>query len=81
MLSGKESIRSIQDRVRFGRPMSIALCCFLTSQLLTGTNLDRVDACVTVGSIPDKMLIQSLGQVFRPCIQDTQLFPMIRIYS
>lgn len=65
-------------------PCPIVLCCFtMASQLLIGTNLDRVDACVTVGSIPDKMLIQSLGRVFRPLASrdNTQWFPMIRIYS
>ncbi|RPF82128.1 MAG: hypothetical protein CBC65_000875 [Rhodothermaceae bacterium TMED105] len=85
MLSGKgEAFARFKTLFDSDDPCPIVLCCFkMTSQLLTGTNLDRVDACVTVGSIPDKMLIQSLGRVFRPLASrdNTQLFPMIRIYS
>lgn len=34
--------------------------------LLTGTNLDCVDAVVTVGNIPSKLLTQALNRIFRP---------------
>ena len=65
-------------------PTPMAMCCFsMTTQLLTGTNLDRADAFVTIGSIPETVLTQSLGRIFRPLESrdNTQAFPMIRIYS
>ena len=65
-------------------PTPMAMCCFtMNSKLLTGTNLDRVQAFVTVGSIPDKVLTQALGRIFRPLASrdNTVPFPMVRIYS
>lgn len=65
-------------------PTPMAMCCFtMNSKLLTGTNLDRVQAFVTVGSIPDAVLTQALGRIFRPLASrnNTVPFPMVRIYS
>ena len=65
-------------------PTPIAMCCFtMSTQLLTGTNLDRVDSFLTVGNIPQKTITQSFGRIFRPLPtrDNTKPIPMMRIYS
>lgn len=65
-------------------PAAVAMCCFdMKDELLVGTNLDRVQALVTIGSIPTKTLTQAMGRIFRPLASrdNSKRIPLLRIYS
>lgn len=51
------------------------------SSLLVGTNLDRTDAIVVLGEVPDHTLTQTLGRVFRPMVSrdNTRPIKLVRV--
>ena len=47
--------------------------------LLIGTNFDRVDAMVTVGSIDTNILTQAINRIFRPRASRDNSLPMVMV--
>ena len=65
-------------------PAPMALLSIGTNgRFLAGTDLGHTKALITVGAIPDKMLVQALGRVFRPVPgrDPTQPIHMFKIYT
>lgn len=85
LLSGKGSaFTSYKSVFDSDDPRTMVMTSFTMDQkLLTGTNLDRVDAFVTVGTIPRATLTQAVGRIFRPLAarDNTKPFPFVRIFS
>ena len=58
----------------------IALVCSgLKTQFLVGTDLAHADSIVTVGHIPDSILTQSLGRIFRPLASRNNTHPVLMV--
>ncbi len=74
------ALKAAFDDVDDAAPMALAT---FGLKLLVGANLDVVDAVVAVGRIPDRVLTQALGRVFRPRAtrDNSRPIPMVRVYS
>ena len=61
-------------------PAPLGLVCS-DARMLVGTNLDKVDALVAIGELPQRWLVQALGRVFRPLASrdNSQPMEMVRI--
>ena len=85
-LRGKGSqFVAIKRRFDSPNPAPMALLSFCSrygdgdDRFLVGTDLAFADSIVTVGSIPDKILTQALGRMFRPRASRDNQKPMLMV--
>jgi len=72
------AIKRAFDDLSDPRPVAL-MSLGMNASFLVGTNLDVVDAIVTVGEIPSNILTQAIGRTFRPRADRDNSRPMLMV--